>query len=191
MANGIDADTDVTAECGCLKAAGYEFVGRYFKNLSLQEAQHISSQGLYIVSIYETNPVSYSYFTEAQGTHDAQRALEYAAQLGQPHGSAIYFTVDCDMTAQEASANITAYFQAIRSIVYPTYDVGVYADGSVLSTLTNEGIVEKTWIAGARDWSGSQEFEGANLVQSCDHVICNISCDTNVSNGSAGGWQTS
>ena len=189
MSKGLDADTVLTDYAGCIVAAGFEFVGRYYKNLLPEEAQHLSQQGLYILSIYETNPTEYAYFSQAQGTHDAQRALQYAQGLNQPHGSSIAFTVDYDASPEEASGSITDYFRAIHSLVYPTYEVMAYANGTTLDALLNAGVIERTWLPGATGWSGSADFQNADIVQSNGHTVCGVGVDLDTSTGDSGGWK--
>ena len=75
MNNGLDMDTDITAQCGCIKAAEFTFVGRYINRMTRAEADHIRSQGLYIVSIYETVPTRYGYFTEEMCIRDRRCSI--------------------------------------------------------------------------------------------------------------------
>jgi Domain of unknown function (DUF1906) len=56
MLKGFDANVDLTRFAGCLRAAGYEFVCRYYnvnnphKNLTLGEAKALAAAGLRIVA---------------------------------------------------------------------------------------------------------------------------------------------
>jgi len=70
---------------------------------------------LKIVAVYEDGPTSYSYFSASRGTADAGGAIQQAEAVGQPKGSAIYFTVDYDAASDEISGNITAYFEAVAA----------------------------------------------------------------------------
>src|SRR5437016_182853 len=84
-----------------IRSDGYQFVGEYIGNatnsgyLTQSDAQTL---GLPIVSIYERNPTHLSYFTTAQADADASSsasAVTAAESVAhQPHGTAIYFTVD-------------------------------------------------------------------------------------------------
>src|SRR5690349_4223978 len=104
LLNGIDSSTPCTAaSIKCLTGSAIKFVGRYFsrttttdKKLTRPEALLISKAGLRIVSLYEDGPTKISYFTAARGGLDAKGAIDQATTVGQPNGSAIYFTVDFD-----------------------------------------------------------------------------------------------
>src|SRR5260370_30493232 len=115
---GIDTASDTTAQAGCLakpsttiNGAALKFVCRYYDNfhhsthhLSTTEARALSAVGLRIVSIWESPrksasvgaevwPTVSSYFTEDWGTQDGFDAFTFAAKLGQPADSPVYFAV--------------------------------------------------------------------------------------------------
>src|SRR6266850_1446020 len=99
--SGVDSSSAcVSSTITCLQSAGISFVGRYYsrttqipgKKLTTAEAALISNGGMQIVAVYEDGPTSYSYFSAARGSADATGALAQAAAIGQPSGSAIYFT---------------------------------------------------------------------------------------------------
>lgn len=195
MNYGLDMDTDITAECGCIKAAGITFVGRYINRMGLPEANHIRSQGLYIFSIFETNPTSYEYFSDAQGSFDAATARACALRLTQPAHTPIYFAVDFDATEEQVQGNISDYFAAICRVFsngimndYQQYIPGGYGSGLVLSTLQRQEQIQYAYLAAATDWRGSANFTAWNLKQSLGPAVCGINCDHVVSDGDGGGW---
>ena len=70
MAKGLDANVDCAAHAPCLKEAGVDFVGRYYKfvagaePLTRTEALALSQAGLFIVAIYENGfPTRAGYFS--------------------------------------------------------------------------------------------------------------------------------
>src|SRR5258708_31907380 len=101
MARGFDT----TANCGGLalklKAAGYDFIARYYahkgsKRLSPAEAKLVSAVGLQLVTVWEDAATHTGYFSRARGVDDGTSAYHAALLVGQPPGSAIYFAVDYD-----------------------------------------------------------------------------------------------
>ena len=182
-----DSYSPITAyQAKAIKDAGYAGSARYLGARTLQlpngmfpsEAKRLHDAGLKIVSIWETNPTQASYFTVEQARLDALHALEEAAWMGQPPGSAIYFTVDYD--AQEADMDaIIAYFSMIRSMVSGRYLVGAYGGIRTLESLKgSRGAPNLYWQTLA--WSGGQRFDGAALYQGLmDQSIDGLGIDVN------------
>ncbi len=78
-----------------------KFVGRYYSNtasktLTVAEAHTLSSAGLQLMTVYQDANNNLASFTVPKGTSQATKALQLAAAVGQPAGSAIYFAVDFD-----------------------------------------------------------------------------------------------
>jgi len=188
---GIDCDTDTTAEVGCIKAAGYSFICRYINRVAKAEIDHIRSQGVYVVSVFEQGANHYGYFSAAQGKMDGIHALGNAQGLGQPLGTPIYFAVDFNASLAEINGEITAYFDAI-SVQFKRpgleYHIGVYGSGLTLDTLTAKARVSYGWLSMSGDWRGSQTDKDWNIHQIGGGTLCNINVDYNVSHGNGGGW---
>lgn len=117
---GIDCASRLTeATAAGIKGAGHDYVFRYlgdptnWKTLLKDEVSAIIGVGLKIVSIWESNPTHSEYFTFDKGKSDAQEACKWAKEIGQPAGSAIYFTVDFDAQKNHLPA-IVDYFSGIR-----------------------------------------------------------------------------
>lgn len=164
--------------------------------MSTAEASHISKMGLYVVSVYETSPTEYSYFSYARGINDAKTALADADRLGQPKLTPIYFPVDFDATQAEAEANIGQYFAAINKILVGSnpavpllHHVGAYGNGTVLSTLQHNNQAQFTWLSMSRLWNGSKEYTAWNIKQSLGSAICGINADYDETQGNGGGWK--
>jgi hypothetical protein len=176
MPNGIDIAGDARLHLGSLKAAGVEFIFRYYalhthipgKILTLDEAQAISAAGFKLGVVYENGlPTTPEYFTSDQGKLDAQSALHCAASIGQPDGTPIYFAVDCDLSYAHVSTWLFNYFVGIRSIgLDAAHPIGVYGSGLVCEKMTDWALANYSWLAGAKGWQGYEAFlPRATIVQ--------------------------
>jgi hypothetical protein len=129
----------------------------------------LSINNLQIVSIYERNPVTVSYFSITNADIDAARSVVAAATAGQPAGTAIFFAVDVNVSSSDhTSLNvIDEYFREIRqdfNNAGVTYKIGVYGAGSVLNTIMNDPNVGASYSWWAKAFPGSS-FLAANLTQ--------------------------
>jgi len=175
MATGIDVAGNVTPHLDQLKAFGVQVVFRYYashthlpgKILTPAEAQAISAAGLMIGAVWENGfPTTREYFTLDQGRADAVRAVVLAKGLGQPAGSAIYFAVDCDLAYVDINTRLFNYFVGIKHTDLLGYRVGVYGSGLECEKMTDWGLAEFSWLAGAKDWEGYETFlPRATIVQ--------------------------
>src|SRR6266566_1870295 len=168
MARGLDANEDLTAHAAAIRAAGYEFVGRYYKfthgshPLTQGEARALSAAGLWVLVVYESGlPTSAGYFSRLRGSGDGLRAYHYAQEaIQQPAGAPIYFAVDYDAAEEDIRGPIHEYFGQIHAafdqagLGHPLYPVGVYGSGAVCRYLTRETAVSYSWLAGSRRWRG-------------------------------------
>ena len=197
IVNGVDASSACTSSTiTCLQSEGISFVGRYYsrttkiegKKLTASEAALLSAAGLQIVAVYEDGPTSYDYFSEARGAADAEGALEQAEAIGQPAGTAIYFTVDYDATSDEIAGEISAYFGAINAALSGTYTVGVYGSGAVCSAITAAGLAELAWLAQSTGWSGYSEFSAWAIKQGPEQSVCDLNSDTDIAHGDFGAF---
>ena len=172
-AKGCDcyAGTLTQAQLVAAKAAGYTFIMHYYggsagKDLTRTSAIATSALGMWCGAVYE---VSGNTFSGDQGVIDAQRALEFAAQVGQPKGSAIYFAVD---TGINATPDVLAYFGSVAGLLRPAgYKVGAYGPGAVLKATVVAGTVDYDWLGGAMGWPGSREYAGAAMEQRLPHDV--------------------
>ena len=177
-----------------LKAAGYAASARYLgkhtiglaNGLSQMEAKAIRTAGLKIISIWETNPTQASYFTHAQGLEDARNAVKEAHFIGQPHWTAIYFTVDFD--AQEADMpRIIDYFEGVQHNL-GGYKMGAYGGIHTLEALLNSHVRPAYWWQTIA-WSGGKEFARADLYQNqVNQTIDGFGVDINDVKVNNPGW---
>lgn len=201
MANtlsGCDASSACTASTiACLQQNGIAFIGRYYsqtthvagKKLTAGEAHLISQGGIDIVAVYEDGPTSYGYFSASRGTSDANAALAQAAAIGQPAGSAIYFTVDYDAAHSEIAGNITAYFQAVAAVIGTHYVVGVYGSGDVCTAILKTGHAKLAWLAQSTGWGGHSTFTNWVIKQGPEQSVCGLDSDTDVAQGNFGAFR--
>lgn len=197
IVSGVDSSSSCTADSiACLKQNGITFVGRYYsrttqiagKKLTQAEARLLSNAGLEIVAVYEDGPTSYSYFSAARGTADATGAMQQAAAVGQPEGSAIYFTVDYDAAQNEIDGNITAYFTAIDETIADAYAVGVYGSGATCEAIIAAGLAEYAWLAQSTGWTGYSEFTEWAIKQGPEKSVCGLNSDTDDAHGDFGSF---
>ncbi|HWK07688.1 MAG TPA: DUF1906 domain-containing protein [Puia sp.] len=186
MKKGFDASRDLTPFAAGLKAAGYDFAGRYYnvnnhsKNLTLAEAQALTAAGLRIIVVWENGyPTATGYFNYQKGVFDGTAAYHYALdQISQPAGSPIYFAVDYDASGPDVNGPIMQYFQGIHdafntigtnNAIYP---IGVYGSGLTCSALLDGGKVTYTWLAQSMGWGGSRAFTAYNIKQDMQKTEC-------------------
>lgn len=171
---GFDASTNCQNLASQLTGAGMSFAARYYsagtsKNLTAAEAKALSAGGVQIVAVYEDSNNAVGFFSASAGTSQANRALQLAAEIGQPAGSGIYFAVDYDATQSDVDGPITQYFQAIKAVFEaadPQYRIGVYGGGMVCQTIQQAGLAELTWLSQSTGFPGYLSFRpNANLVQ--------------------------
>jgi hypothetical protein len=174
-----------------LKNNGVNTVGRYLSNstwkgLNAGEVANIKAAGLQIFSIYESNPTSASYFSAAKGKSDALDAYNLAKTVGQPEGTAIYFTVDYDAKAGDFPA-ILAYFQGIKSVL-TSYKIGAYGSYTVLNYLHDNNAADYWFQTIA--WSSGQHCSFLNIYQfQCDKTLGGVSVDyDNIEKADIGAW---
>jgi len=196
MTKGLDANQDMTEWAGQLVQDGFGFVGRYINStkahpLTKPEVIHLSSKGLYIVSLYENgNPTSIDYFTEDQAHRDGQGAASDALRVGQPAGYPVYMPTDYDCT-QDQFAQLLRYYTIVRECLKGDgYTAGCYGNGILCEYLANLGYVSHTWLAQSHGFTGYQEWlTRADIVQGPETTWHGIDVDLDTSNGDAGGWQ--
>jgi uncharacterized protein (TIGR02594 family) len=159
---------------------GVRTVIRYYNNVNSRtfpdkcltkvEATKLAAAGLSLGVVYQqrggasADPAgNIDDFSPELAERDARRALERAAEVGQPSGSAIYFGVDHDFYLQRDLAVIKAYFAKVKARLSGRYRVGVYGSGSVCTLLRNAGSAELFWLPRSSGWSGSRDFLQSGL----------------------------
>lgn len=195
---GCDTATALTnAQIQTLVNNGYTFVGKYLPGsafpMTVAEKDRILSANLSIVSIFEYNPTSASYFTSAQGAVDAQTAINGATAMGQPSGTPIYFTVDYDATNSEISGCISTYLNAVYqkfNALGNPYKIGLYGSGALLEYF--KSYTDYLWLACATAWRGSTAFSHYCMKQYVPFYIGSgagsVEIDRDDGNTNMGAW---
>ncbi len=189
MAKGFDCATKLNAASAkALKAEGFDYVARYlgnsWKSFDKDEVQAIQSAGLKLISIFEKNSTKASYFSKSQGIADAKEAEGYAKAVGQPKGSAIYFTVDYD--AQPTHMDKIKEYVAGLNQALVDYEVGLYGSYSVMQAV--KGLVKYHWQTYA--WSRGKVADFIHMHQYENDIrVAGIGIDRNEIKKDPGHWQ--
>ena len=171
---GMDACMNCAPFAASIAAAGMKFVARYYsrshgKAMTRAEALALSQAGLQVAAVYQDVNNDIQYFSSVLGRQSAARALEQAAAVGQPAGSAIYFAADFDPTPAQLGGPMMDHFRAVGrafSVAPTQYAVGVYGSGLACQTIRDAGLAAFTWLSGSTGFRGSESFRPmANLVQ--------------------------
>jgi Domain of unknown function (DUF1906) len=161
----IDTNISCLNQSQFLLTKGVTAVGRYYRKehhpewaVTQPEAQELSTAKIKLFMVWEDyGQANMLNLTQQQGATDAGYAVQQAHDIGQPPGSAIYFAVEGlpDGYTSADLPQIRDYFAGVKSVVGGEYELGVYGDGVVCSTLLQENICKFTWLAAA-----STSFEG-------------------------------
>ncbi|MEQ1951126.1 TIGR02594 family protein [Mesorhizobium sp. CN2-181] len=167
----IDVPSNVSDHARDIRQSGVRTIFRYYnhrnstrlptKRIEPAEAEAITEAGMSLAVVFQQRGGAEGHIEDLDrenGLADARRALELAQQLGQPHGSAIYFAVDHDYFRNSEIARITPYFQAVRETVNGAFRVGCYGSGTVGGAMVRAGFVDLIWLAGATGWSGTRDM---------------------------------
>ena len=149
MIKGIDTAARLTAsQARALKAAGYEFAGRYLvpenygKALTRAEAEAITGAGLRLLTVWETT-AERAKGGAAAGAADGAQALQCARALDMPDRGIIYFAVDFGAQAGDMTA-IEAYLRAARAQT-AEYEIGVYGPYNVIEYMAERQVCKAYW----------------------------------------------
>ncbi len=171
MIYGIDCATRLTAQTAAeIKAAGYEFAGRYlvppvgsmkWKALTKDECRAITGAGLRLLTVWETTADSVR-GGMAAGAEDGARAVKLAEEYGIPDGAAIYFAVDYDARA-DAFDTIEGYLKGARAQLGGRWRVGVYGSFRVIEEMAKRCAADCFWQCVA--WSGGMKSGHRHVYQ--------------------------
>lgn len=199
----IDTAVRTTAKLACLKTKGVTTIIRYYnfnnsthlpeKRVQRAEAQAIAAAGIKMAVVFQQGQNSASAFSDEQGFKAGRRAFTYARdEIGQPTGSGIYFSVDFDANTTQIKDRIVPYFEGIRRAFNQesgggaSYRIGVYGSGLVSKTLTAKGLIELTWLAMSRGFSGTNAAIQAGAFHlnqlPPERVLCDLGVDFNDAN---------
>ena len=171
MIYGIDCASKLTAQTAAeIKAAGYEFAGRYlvppvgsmkWKALTKDECRAVTGAGLRLLTVWETTADRVR-GGMAAGAEDGARAVKLAEEYGIPDGAAIYFAVDYDARA-DAFDTIEGYLKGARAQLGGRWRVGVYGSFRVIEEMAKRGAADCFWQCVA--WSGGMKSGHRHVYQ--------------------------
>lgn len=182
MITAFDTNRDCTRFIPFLRGLGMRTAIRYYtgaaspKRIGRPEAEALVAAGFTLGAVFQERQNSGDDFSKAVGVRAGRLAHDYALQvIGQPAGSAIYFSVDFDASAAELRNAVTPYFQGVREGMASAsggiggYAIGVYGSGLTCRTLKDAGLVEFTWLAmsmGFRESRAYRDSRAWNVLQS-------------------------
>jgi len=150
----IDNDLGFKNFVQALTKNNVDTVGRYYcasddptayKLISPTEAGQIAKAGIKLFTVFEAGSVDLS-----AGTSHANTAMNCAAAIGQPQGTAIYFGIEkSGGFTQNDIPQITTYFTNIKNTIAGKFDIGIYSNGTPCGALLKAGLVKYTWVAAA------------------------------------------
>lgn len=189
--SGVDSSSVITPSAAkCLAQLGFTFAARYYRShksklnhLTREEALAISAAGLNIVAVFEYAGTKASYFTADQAKADVQDALAQAAEVGQPMGSAIYFTVDYNATLDDINGAVTDYFQAVSDTLRPKFLPGVYGSGATCAAMLAAGLADYAWLSQSIGFLGTPGFTRWSIKQGMPHQFCGLDTDPDDAHG--------
>lgn len=150
-----------------MRARGIDTMFRYlagggsWKQLNQQDVRNFREAGMDLALIYQERGREAGDFTRAEGREAARETIRRARELGLPDNATVYFAVDYDASDRDVANNIIPYFQALQEELRAqgsSLKVGIYGGGAVCQAVHGAGLAERTWLAGASGWRGSQEF---------------------------------
>lgn len=140
MYHGCDTAARLTLDdYKYLKKNGMNFVMRYFvpdsmsKSLTPDEVNSAHAAGIALGLVYETT-ANRALQGHPAGVADAKTVNGLINKFRPPHGTAIYFAVDCDVPPAQHPI-ISAYFMGIKSELDYRYKIGVYGGRRILGFL--------------------------------------------------------
>ncbi|QRE73641.1 glycoside hydrolase domain-containing protein [Methylobacterium aquaticum] len=196
--HAVDTASKVSAnDAKKLSAAGIKAIGRYYsdpnnkwKIITRKEAEHISAAEIEIWTVYQNSHRHDADFSASIGTAEAKEALAYAQNtIGQPKGSAIYFSADYDASEEAVKGPIAAHFQAIRAVFEAAgnpYRIGIYGSGRTCSHLLNAGLADLAWLSMSTGHAGHSAFYASkrwSIAQGKAGRVADVGIDTNETQG--------
>ncbi len=126
------------------------------------DGQRLDRQGN-IVNLPDAdcNPSTSGRSAAAEATLDARAAIAQAHQVGQPKGSAIYFSVDFNFSRTDTvtRTKMLTYFKTLRKALDQAgYRLAAYGDGDTLTVLRQAGLIDYAWIMASAAFPGSSAF---------------------------------
>jgi hypothetical protein len=198
MTKIIDTNNDTTRALPQLKAAGIETIIRYIttstqsdKCIKPPEARAIADAGLKLGLVFEvwggSDNFSHHDIHADSGAQHGQFAKAWAANVGAPDGTIIWFAIDNDVSADQFERLVQPYFTSVKAALGGKYRTGIYGCGFACQQSLDSGIADAAWLSNAMGWNGSRNFRATNrwhLLQGLDTHLCGLDIDPNDANES-------
>jgi hypothetical protein len=192
----IDTNNETTSRLDELRSHGVECVIRYIstntsgsKVVKPAEAKAIAAAGLKLALVFEiwggVNNFAHDDIDGDSGADHGNFARQWAASVGAPDNTIIWFAIDTDCTAGQYAQRVKPYFQAARSALRGKYRIGVYGCGYVCEQAAADGIVEATWLTQSMGFNRSRAFRDSGrwtMLQGPETTLEGLSVDTNEAN---------
>lgn len=139
-----------------------QFVCRYLsnegnnKNLTLAEAEELTSWGKFIVVNWETTGKGGN---KAQGVADATAAVAMAKACGWPGNRPIFFSIDENINP----ATQDDYFEGIATVLEKSL-IGIYGEAAIVERWRSLG-AGWGWLTMSTSWEGGANISGCHLQQ--------------------------
>jgi hypothetical protein len=193
----IDTNNETTSRLDDLRSQGVECVIRYIstntggsKVVKPAEARAIAAAGLKLALVFEVwggvNNFAHDDIDGDSGQSHGDFARQWAANVGAPDNTIIWFAIDTDCTAGQYAQRVKPYFLAARTALQGKYRIGVYGCGYVCVQAIADGLVDATWLTQSMGFNGSRAFRDSRrwtLLQGPETTLEGLSIDTNEANG--------
>jgi Domain of unknown function (DUF1906) len=193
----IDTNNETTSRLDKLRSQGVECIIRYIstntagsKVVKPAEARAIAAAGLKLALVFEVwggvNNFAHDDIDGDSGQSHGDFARQWAANVGAPDNSIIWFAIDTDCTAGQYAQRVKPYFLAARRALQGKYHIGVYGCGYVCTQAVADGLVDATWLTQSMGFNGSRAFRDSGrwtLLQGPETTLEGLSIDTNDANG--------
>jgi hypothetical protein len=132
-----------------VRDAGYDFIGRYLRNLDISQMQQLSQNGLGLIPIFQNQKVESRIFTgRSGGLTDGEMANRMASNLRIPTTELIVCSVDTDVVKTNIAVltdYVDGFMEACR------HPIGLYGDWDLIEA---RGAKSRLNIqAAAESWS--------------------------------------
>jgi hypothetical protein len=193
----IDTNNETTSRLDDLKDQGVECIIRYIstntagsKVVKPAEARAIAAAGLKLALVFEVwggvNNFAHGDIDGDSGASHGDFARQWAANVGAPDNTIIWFAIDTDCTPGQYQQLVKPYLMAARTALQGKYRIGVYGCGYVCDQARADGLVDGTWLAQSMGFNGSRACRAAGrwtLLQGPETTLEGLSIDTNEANG--------
>lgn len=190
MPSIIDTNQIATNQITHLKADGIKTVIRYIspinprgsKTIQPDEAHALEAAGIRVGLVCEGwGDFAHGAISAGAGERDGAFCPQYAAAVGAPKNTCIYYAVDVDASQLQISRFVLPYFASVYR-ERGDFRVGVYGSGDVCNAVLKAGFADLAWLSCSMGWSGSRLILASPppqlvLRQHPPVTLANLDCD--------------